>query len=88
MGNADDTHFIINLDNGQFLGSCGDEEVNYAVVTTIDEDVTMLVRVTGERSLILASSLTILKNESRNYPIQGVHDNVPGMVYRSGQMAG
>lgn len=45
--NADEIHFMINMDNGKTLGFCGDEHVPYADVTSGGEALTMLVRLNG-----------------------------------------
>lgn len=47
MTNADERHFIINMDNGQCSGLCGDEEVKYADVTSGGEGMPMLVLLNG-----------------------------------------
>ena len=47
IGNADETHFKINYDNGRTLGFMGDEEVKYADVVSSGEWMTMVVRLSG-----------------------------------------
>ena len=37
IGNADETHFFINVDNKRTLGRCGDAEVKYADVVSGSE---------------------------------------------------
>ena len=43
MKNLDETHFMINLDNGQTLGFRGDTSVKYANVVAEGEAMTMVV---------------------------------------------
>lgn len=82
--NADETHFVINVDNGRTLGFCGDTEVKYADVVSGGEGYTMLVRLTGGRDARIAAPFMVFKNVGRHYPIRGVPDNVPGVAYRTG----
>lgn len=84
ISNADETHFIFNMDNGKTLGFCGDEEVRYADVTSGGEGMTMLVRLSGGPCAKIEPPLMIFKNRDRNYPIRGTPDNVPGVSYRTG----
>lgn len=84
MSNADETHFIINMDNGKTMGFCGDKEVKYADVTSGGEGMTMLIRLSGGRKARIEPPLMIFKNKTRSYPIRGVPDDVPGVAYRSG----
>eukprot|EP00171_Calliarthron_tuberculosum_P003520 IDg3520t1 len=48
LGNADETHFLFNVDNGRTLGFAGQSEVKYADVVSGGEGMTMLVRLSGE----------------------------------------
>lgn len=45
--NADETHFVFNMDNGRTLGLKGDEHVKYADVVSGDEGITMMVNIMG-----------------------------------------
>lgn len=83
ISNADETHFVINMDSRQCLGLYEDEEFNYADVTFGGEDMTMLVRFTKSTSSIIAPPLMIFKYESKNYPMRVAHGNVLGMAYRT-----
>ena len=47
VDNADETHFLINMDNGRTLGFRGDEHVKCADVTCGGEGMTMMVRLSG-----------------------------------------
>ena len=82
--NADETHFIINVDNGRTLGFAGDKTVKYADVVSGGEGFTMAVRLTGGRDAKIAPPFMIFKNKDRNYPIKNVPDDVPGVAYRTG----
>ena len=82
--NIDETHFVINMDNGRTLGFRGDENVKYADVVSGDESLTMMVRITGGPDAHIEAPMMIFQNANRNYPIQGVPDNVPGVCYLKG----
>ncbi|ETN13348.1 hypothetical protein PPTG_22340 [Phytophthora nicotianae INRA-310] len=45
--NIDETHFIVDFDNGKTLGSSGDKTVKYADVVSGDEGMAMVVRLSG-----------------------------------------
>ena len=82
--NMDETHFVINVDNGKTLGFRGDEDVKYADVVSGGESMTMVVLISGGYKASILTPMMIFKNENRAYPIRGLSDNVPGVVYRSG----
>jgi hypothetical protein len=82
--NMDETHFVINVDNGRTLGVRGDDDVKYADVVSGGEGMTMMVRITGGPSALIQAPMMIFTNKSRSYPIMQVPDNVPGVSYRSG----
>ena len=82
--NMDETHFIVNVDNGRTLGFRGDENVKYADVVCGGEGMTMMVRITGGVSSRICSPMMIFQNKNRSYPIRGVADDVVGACYRTG----
>ncbi len=45
--NADETHFVFNMDNGRTVGFRSQEHVRYADVPSGNEGITMMVRITG-----------------------------------------
>ena len=81
--NIDETHFIINMDNGRTLGFAGDNNVKYADVVSGGEGMTMVVRITGGPYARIEPPMIIFCNSKRSYPIKGVADNVPGVSYRT-----
>ena len=78
-----ETYFIFNVDNGKTLGFRGDENVKYADVASGGVGMTMVVRIRGGKFARLEPAFTIFQNESRNYPIRGIPDDVPGVAYRT-----
>lgn len=83
VDNADETHFIINMDNGKTLGLRGDAHVKYADVVSGGEPMTMMVRISGGANAFIHPPMIIFKNEKRSYPMRGVPDNIPGVCYRT-----
>lgn len=81
--NIDETHFVINMDNGLTLGFAGDDDVKYADVVSGGEGMTMVVRITGGANAKIAAPFMIFKNKDRNYPIRGTPDDIPGVSYRT-----
>lgn len=82
--NADETHFVINLDNGRTLGFKGAEEVKWVDVVSGGEGMTMVVRLSGGRNAKIENGFMVFKNQDRSYPIRGVPDDVEGVAYRTG----
>ena len=46
MENAEEMHFVFNMDNRKTLGFCGDMSVKYADVVLWSDPITIMVRVT------------------------------------------
>ena len=82
--NMDETHFVVNMDNGRTLGVRGDNDVKYADVVSGGEGMTMMVRITGGAASLIQAPMMIFTNKNRSYPILQLPDNVPGASYRSG----
>jgi DDE superfamily endonuclease len=82
--NADETHFVDNMDSKKTLALKGAENVKYADVVGGGEGMTLMVRVTGGVDAKIYALLMIFTNKDRNYPIRGVPDDVPGVCYRTG----
>ena len=82
--NMDETHFVVNVDNGRTLGVRGDNDVKYADVVSGGEGMTMMVRLTGGATSYIKAPMMIFTNKNRSYPITAVPDTVPGVCYRSG----
>lgn len=83
MENADETHFVFNMDNGRTLGFRGTSTVKYADVVSGGENITMMVRITGGSRARIEVPFLIFRNAGRSHPIRGVPDIVPGVCYRS-----
>ena len=84
MENLDETHFVVNLDNGRTLGFRGDTTVKYAEVVSGGESMTMVVRISGGRRTTIEAPMIIFSNENRSYSIRDLIDDIPGVSYRTG----
>lgn len=81
--NEDETHFVLNMDNGRTLGLKEEESVKYSDFVSDGDPITMMVRFTGGKNASIQPCMLIFKNQNRSYPIRGIPDNVPGVCYRS-----
>lgn len=64
--NADETHFIFNMDNGRTLGFKGEQEVKYADVVSGGDPITLMVRLTGGKNARIETPFLIFKNKYRS----------------------
>ncbi|EPZ33938.1 hypothetical protein O9G_003457 [Rozella allomycis CSF55] len=78
IDNMDDTHFIIEFDNGKTLGF-------YADVVSGGEGMTMVVRITGVPNAKIMPPMMIFTNAHCSHPIKGVPVDIDGACYRSGK---
>ena len=83
MDNIDETHFVINVDNGRTLGFRGDSTVRYAEVVFGGDSMTMVVRISGGRRAMIEAPMLIFTNTNGHYPIRGLEDNVLCVCYRT-----
>lgn len=82
--NADETHFMVNMDDGKTLGFRGDDQVKYTDVVFGGEGMTMIVRISGGPNAFIETPFLIFKNANCSYPIRRLENNVPGVCYRTG----
>lgn len=67
--NMDETHFIVNMDNGRTLGFRGDTEVKYTDMVSGGMGMTMVVKVTRGVHGRIAMPFIIFQNLQCSYPI-------------------
>ena len=60
--NADETHSVIDIDNGQTLGFSGDEVVIYAEAVSGGGGMTMVAKIIGGRDAPIQPPFVIFKN--------------------------
>ncbi|KAL3678629.1 hypothetical protein R1sor_021585 [Riccia sorocarpa] len=83
MENIDETHFMINMDNGKTVGFRGDQEVRYADVVSDGVGMTMVVQLTGGPNAKIGVPFMIFSNKDETYPIRGIPDNRIDVCYRT-----
>lgn len=81
--NADETHFLIDVDNWSTLGFPGESEVKYAEAFSGREGMAMFVPTSGGRDAKIEALFMVFKNANKSFPIRGIPDDVPGVSYRS-----
>lgn len=81
--NIDETHFVLNCDNGRTLEFRGGEVAKYADIASGGQAMTMMVKISGGRRATIEDPMLIFSNSNRSYHIQGLQDNVPGICYGS-----
>lgn len=84
VGNADETNFIINMDNGRTLGFYGETEIKYSDVMWCGEGMKMMVRVSGGRDSKIQRPFMMFMNKDRSFPIRNVPDDISVVSYCSG----
>ena len=77
MENVDETHFVVNLDNGHTLGFKGDTTMKYAKVVFGRNLMTIVIRIFGGRQSMIEMSMLIFTNLDSSYHICGLEDNIP-----------
>jgi DDE superfamily endonuclease len=85
LRNADETHSVINMDNGRTLGFRGEEFIKYADIVYGGESMTMMVNLSGGPASRILPPMMIFQNANCSYPSKGVPDNIPGVSYRTGK---
>ena len=53
----DETHFVIDFDNGRRFGFRGDESVKYADVVSVGEGMTLIVHIAGGASSLIGTPM-------------------------------
>ena len=67
--NIDETHFVVNMDNGRTLGFRGDTTVKYAEVVSSGDSMTMVIRISRRRRSMIEAPMLIFTNPNSSYPI-------------------
>jgi hypothetical protein len=79
--NGDETHVMVNMDNGRCLAAIGDADVKYADVVSGGMGMTLFVRLSGGATSVVKPGFVLFQSAGA-YPIRGVEDTVPGVSYR------
>lgn len=71
------------MENGKTFGFVSDSYVKYADVVFGGKPITIMVRITGWKHAAIYPPMIMFKNNSLSYPIRGVAENVPDVIYRT-----
>eukprot|EP00171_Calliarthron_tuberculosum_P001684 IDg1684t1 len=81
--NYDETHMILDLDNGRVLDFKGKKRVAYLDVSSGRDGFTGFMRLSGGQASKIERPLVIFRNPNSSYPILGIPDNLDSVMYRS-----
>ncbi|KAE8979049.1 hypothetical protein PR003_g26172 [Phytophthora rubi] len=85
--NMDESHFVIDLDDGKTLDFVGAQSVKYRSIVSGREGFNMCVLLKGGRYARILCPMLIFKNTKSSYPIPNLPDTVSGVCYRSSPSA-
>ena len=80
METIDETHFIIDMDNGRTLNTRGEQNTRYADVASGTTGMIMIVQVTVGEFCKSRCAMMIFSNIDSSCPIRGVADSFAGMI--------
>lgn len=83
VNNTDETHFIVNVDDGNTFGFGGDQKVKYVKITSSGEGMTVLVCISGGKIASIEARFMVFMNENSSYSIEGVQDYISGVCFCS-----
>ena len=81
--NIDETHVVVDMDNGRVFDFQGSNRVTYLDVASDRDCFTICMRILGGSDAWIEKPLVIFQNPNGNHPISGVPDNVDGTMYHS-----
>ena len=81
--NFDETHMVIDMDNGHVLDFQFSKHVTCADLASARYCFTVCMRLSGGPQGKIEKPLVIFQNPSSKYPIAGIPDNIQGITYRS-----
>ncbi len=73
--NVDETHLLINQDNRRTLGYVRDPNANYADVSSSDEGMTMVLRISGGVNSKVEAPFMIFENRDIREPSKKLSDS-------------
>ncbi|CDF37950.1 unnamed protein product [Chondrus crispus] len=76
-------HFVLNTTTGKSLGFGEQPHLEFTEMMDGARPITVLLRVAGGKDATVLNPLVIFQHTDRQYPIQGVSDDMPGVRYRT-----
>ena len=71
VSNADETHFVINIDNHRTLGICGEAEIRCSDVVSGAEGMAMIVRISGGRDARIEGPMMVFRTKREATQFKG-----------------
>lgn len=84
LGNADETHFLINMDNGRTLVYAESHDVKYSGVLSGGDGMTMVLQLSSGRDVRNETPFMVFMKKDRYYPIRRFPDTLDSVAYRTG----
>jgi len=81
--NLDETHLVVDMDNGRVLDFQGSKRVTYAEVSSACQGFTAVIRISGDNGGKIETPMVIFQNADSSYPISTTPDNLDRVCYRS-----
>ncbi|KAE9033223.1 hypothetical protein PR003_g8558 [Phytophthora rubi] len=85
--NMDESHFVIDLDDGNTLDFVGAQSVKYWSIVSGREGITTCVLLKGGSDARILCPMLIFKNKASSYPMQNLPDKISGVCYRTSSSA-
>ena len=83
MENFDETHIVVDMDNGRVKDFQGSNRVSYLDVVSGRDCFIARMRISSGQNARIEKPLVTFQNPNGNYPISGIPDNVEEITYRS-----
>jgi hypothetical protein len=69
MEYINETHFVVNMNNGRTSGFRSDTTISYVEVVSGGDSMTTVIRISGGRRSMIEASMLIFTNSNDNYSI-------------------
>ena len=83
--NLDETHLILDTDDGRSIGILGDKSVNYVELCGRSEGFSVFPVVRARVHACIESVFVVIRHVNESHPILGVPDDMERVSYRSGK---
>ena len=76
VGNLDETHMVMDMDNNHVLDIQRTQNITYADVSSGKDCFTVCFRITGAEGGKIEAPLVIFQNPKSSYPVAGTPDDL------------
>lgn len=88
VGNADEGHLVLIIDEGHMHGFWVDEDTRFVDFVSGGDSITLTVRITGGKQALIHILMSIFKTCNHSHMIRGGSDTIWGVWYRSSPKVG